>query len=97
MGPDGVSLITQKEVCVELVRINWYIFVNNVDLLDGVIITDGNLFWRCISRYWDEDVTLDTTQWFGRSWFQSFVDWSKSTRRFFAEGLDRINSETWVW
>ena len=59
MCPDRHGLTAEKEVRIELVRLDRHILIDDVELLDRVIITGGHLLRRSIRCHWHEYITVD--------------------------------------
>lgn len=61
MRPDREVLLSKEEVCIELVRLEWDILVDDVILFNGVIRTATNCLRWYIRGHGNEDITLNVT------------------------------------
>jgi hypothetical protein len=56
MSPHRVALTSEEEVGIELIRLDWYVSVNNMFLLDIVTATEWNRLCRRSRLDWLEDI-----------------------------------------
>lgn len=56
MRPDGTALTAEEEICVELVRRDGLVGVDEVLFLDEVVVTLGDLLRGCVGGHRYEDV-----------------------------------------